>query len=289
MARCCDHAEVTIADDTEWGAFRDGGPWVLDREDLQWYPVAGLLRQAAKAGVPALTRPRRVPPGLRVVAVAGRLDRCDRRRGGCARDATATRRPRPAAPTSPAGCAAPPSGSARPTSSSARSSPAARDCSPRSWSASSSSAATRCRPSRSTTVRKVVEEDLGVPLEIGLRLVRSRAAGRRVDRPGARGHAAHRRGGRRQGAATQRGPAGAQGPAGDGVAGAAPRRPDPDRLAGQPAGAGRAVRRDHRRGARLPHGGGQHDRHRRRCSTSSADRATSCPARTRRWSPAACW
>ena len=70
---CCDHAVVTIADDMEWGAFRDDGPWVLDREALQWYPVAGLLRQAAKAGVPALTRPRRLPPGLRVITVASRL------------------------------------------------------------------------------------------------------------------------------------------------------------------------------------------------------------------------
>ncbi|MEP7048174.1 MAG: AarF/UbiB family protein [Ilumatobacteraceae bacterium] len=64
---------MTIAEDTEWGAFRDEGPWVIDREALQWYPVAGLLRQAAKAGVPALTKPTRIPPGLRVVAVAGRL------------------------------------------------------------------------------------------------------------------------------------------------------------------------------------------------------------------------
>ena len=64
---------VTIADDTEWGAFRDSGPWVLDRDELLWYPVAGLLRQAAKAGVPALTKPRKTPPGLRVIAVAGRL------------------------------------------------------------------------------------------------------------------------------------------------------------------------------------------------------------------------
>jgi ubiquinone biosynthesis protein len=64
---------VTIADDTEWGAFRDAGPWVLDREELQWYPVAGLLRQAAGATVPALTRPTRLPPGLRVIAVASRL------------------------------------------------------------------------------------------------------------------------------------------------------------------------------------------------------------------------
>ena len=70
---CCDHAGVTIDDDTEWGAFTDDGPWTLDRDGLQWYPIAGLLRQAAKADVPGLTRPRRVPPGLRVVTVAGLL------------------------------------------------------------------------------------------------------------------------------------------------------------------------------------------------------------------------
>jgi ubiquinone biosynthesis protein len=64
---------VTIADDIDWGAFREDGPWVLDREELLWYPVAGLLRQAAKASVPALTRPSRIPPGVRVVSVAGRL------------------------------------------------------------------------------------------------------------------------------------------------------------------------------------------------------------------------
>ena len=69
---------VTIAADAEWGAFSDDGPWVLDRDDLLWYPVAGLLRQAAKAGVPALTRPTRIPPGLRVIAVAGRLVERDR-------------------------------------------------------------------------------------------------------------------------------------------------------------------------------------------------------------------
>ncbi len=70
---CCDHAGVTKADDTEWGAFTDDGPWVLDRDALLWYPIAGLLRQAAQADVPALTRPRRLPPGSRVVTVAARL------------------------------------------------------------------------------------------------------------------------------------------------------------------------------------------------------------------------
>ena len=64
---------VTITEDIEWGAFTDYGPWVLDRDGLLWYPIAGLLRQAARADVPALTRARRVPPGLRVITVAGRL------------------------------------------------------------------------------------------------------------------------------------------------------------------------------------------------------------------------
>ncbi len=64
---------VVIAEDINWGAFTDDGPWVVDQDTLLWYPIAGLLRQAARADVPALTRPRRIPPGLRVITVAGRL------------------------------------------------------------------------------------------------------------------------------------------------------------------------------------------------------------------------
>ena len=64
----------------------------------------------------------------------------------------------------------------------------------------------------------------------------------------------------------------AQGPAGDGVARAAPRRPHSHRLAGQSTGAGRAVRRDHRRRARLPDGSREHDRHRRHAPRPEADR-----------------
>jgi ubiquinone biosynthesis protein len=64
---------VTIAEDIDWGAFTDDGPWTLDRDGLLWYPIAGLLRQAATAEVPSLTRARRLPPGLRVITVAGRL------------------------------------------------------------------------------------------------------------------------------------------------------------------------------------------------------------------------
>ena len=122
-----------------------------------------------------------------------------------------------------------------------------------------------------------------------LHVLRSRAARGGVDRPGARRDAAHRREGRGQGAAPQRRPTGPQGPPGDGVAGTAPRRADPDRVVGQSSGAGRVVRRDDRRGARLPHGSRQHDRHRRDASRVAADRATSCRARTRRWSLGGCW
>ncbi len=70
---CCNHSGVTNGDDIEWGAFTDDGPWVLDIDSLSWYPIAGLLRQAANAVVPNLTRPRMLPPGRRVITVAGRL------------------------------------------------------------------------------------------------------------------------------------------------------------------------------------------------------------------------
>lgn len=64
-------------DDTTWAAFREHGPWVLDREpgpdNLSWYRAAESLRRDAKAEVPDLTRPRRIPPGLRVLTVVARL------------------------------------------------------------------------------------------------------------------------------------------------------------------------------------------------------------------------
>jgi photosystem II stability/assembly factor-like uncharacterized protein len=162
--------------------------------------------------------------------------------------------------------------SAPPTSSSGRSSRRARACSPRSWSPSSRSAATRCPPEPFADVRRVVEEDLGRPLE-ECSPASTHAARRGVDRPGARGHAAHRRGRRGQGAAPT-------------VArlvhrtcGSWPGSPrswsaHPGRRAGQPAGAGRAVRRDHHRGARLPPRGREHARRRPLASPSSASAAT---------------
>ncbi len=48
---------------------------MLDREHIRWLPLAERLRRAARAEVPVLTRPTRVPPGARVVTVVGVLGR----------------------------------------------------------------------------------------------------------------------------------------------------------------------------------------------------------------------
>ncbi len=65
-------AEPTV-DDQSWGAFTDGGPWVLDRDTIAWLPLASRLRDAAIAEVPGLIAASRIPPGTRVLSVAGRL------------------------------------------------------------------------------------------------------------------------------------------------------------------------------------------------------------------------
>ncbi|MCU1399355.1 MAG: hypothetical protein JWN62_2464 [Acidimicrobiales bacterium] len=59
--------------DQTWGAFTDAAPWVLDRSAITWLPVANRLRAAAQAEVPRLTKPSKLPPGTRVLTVAGRL------------------------------------------------------------------------------------------------------------------------------------------------------------------------------------------------------------------------
>jgi ubiquinone biosynthesis protein len=55
--------------DREWAAFTETAPWVVDRDHVRWLPLAARLRHNAQAGVPELTRPRRLPPGTRVVTV----------------------------------------------------------------------------------------------------------------------------------------------------------------------------------------------------------------------------
>jgi ubiquinone biosynthesis protein len=61
--------------DLAWGAFTADGPWVLERSAIRWLPLAERLRHAARAEVPQLTKPSRVPPGARVVTVVRVLTR----------------------------------------------------------------------------------------------------------------------------------------------------------------------------------------------------------------------
>ena len=66
---------TTTIDDQSWGAFSSFAPWVLDRDSISWLPIADRLRTAAQSEVPHLTQPSKLPPGTRVVTVAGRLGR----------------------------------------------------------------------------------------------------------------------------------------------------------------------------------------------------------------------
>ncbi|MEX0847276.1 MAG: AarF/UbiB family protein [Ilumatobacteraceae bacterium] len=59
--------------DVAWGAFTDETPWVLERDAIRWLPLAERLRNAARAEVPDLTKPTKVPPGARVVTVVSAL------------------------------------------------------------------------------------------------------------------------------------------------------------------------------------------------------------------------
>jgi ubiquinone biosynthesis protein len=59
--------------DTARFTFSDHGPWVLDRERLGWDRGLGVLRATTRRQVPLLTSRRRVPPLGRSLVVAGRL------------------------------------------------------------------------------------------------------------------------------------------------------------------------------------------------------------------------
>ena len=251
---------VSPPSDLAFGAFSDHGPWQIDPERLAWRAGVDALR-AARAG-----RGARAGPAPRAAAAAALRrggDAARQRAGRLAAARAAHGRRRRRAPDCRAGCAAPSSGSARRTSSSVRSCRRAR--------ASSRDELVdefkRCRdqvpPEPFAVVRRVVEEDLGRPLDERLRVASTRVPRRRVDRAGARGAPAHaaRRWSSRCSARASRELV-RRDIAGDGVDRAAAGRAHPGRGARQPAGAGRAVRRDHRRGARLP------PRSARTCSTS---------------------
>src|SRR5690606_13619360 len=61
------------AADLALGAFTANGPWVLDPDEITWLPLARRLRADVARRLPDLTRPRRLPPGLRVVTTVRHL------------------------------------------------------------------------------------------------------------------------------------------------------------------------------------------------------------------------
>jgi ubiquinone biosynthesis protein len=90
--------------DLRFGAFSDDPPWLVDPDEMAWRPPVAQLRIEAKAEVPLLTKPSRLPPGLRVVRVARLLGLAlggwaikDRRTGGATSRASISRRLRIAA------------------------------------------------------------------------------------------------------------------------------------------------------------------------------------------------
>jgi ubiquinone biosynthesis protein len=90
--------------DTAFGAFTDDGPWVLDPDQIRWKRGLDRLRADVQARLPELTRPRRVPPGFRVVTTVRHLGLAvaiwagkERRLGGSIKVAGISRRLREAA------------------------------------------------------------------------------------------------------------------------------------------------------------------------------------------------
>jgi ubiquinone biosynthesis protein len=66
-------ADTPAPADLAWGAFSDEAPWLIDPTQIAWMPQVDRLRRAARAEVPQLTKPSKLPPGARVVRVVGRL------------------------------------------------------------------------------------------------------------------------------------------------------------------------------------------------------------------------
>ena len=64
-----DKRQTNAVTDLDWGAFSDNPPWVLDRDQISWLSIAPVLRQAARKEVPVLTKPSRIPPVLRLLVV----------------------------------------------------------------------------------------------------------------------------------------------------------------------------------------------------------------------------
>lgn len=60
---------MTFTPDTEWGAFDQDAPWVLQLDNIKWQQTAVALRAEAQREVPVLTKPTKIPPIARLITV----------------------------------------------------------------------------------------------------------------------------------------------------------------------------------------------------------------------------
>jgi len=60
---------VTFTPDTDWGAFDQNPPWVLQLDNIKWQKTAVALRTEAQREVPVLTKPTKIPPVARLITV----------------------------------------------------------------------------------------------------------------------------------------------------------------------------------------------------------------------------
>ena len=68
-----DSDDDVVPADRRWGAFTEAAPWVLDSASISWMPLAERLRDRARAEVPRLTRPGRIPDIRRLLTVVRHL------------------------------------------------------------------------------------------------------------------------------------------------------------------------------------------------------------------------
>ncbi|MEX2292800.1 MAG: AarF/UbiB family protein [Acidimicrobiales bacterium] len=90
--------------DLDVGSFSNDPPWVVDPEAMPWRKAVPALRRQIALDLPHLTKPGKVPPGLRVVGTVARLGTAlalwaagARRQGGSTSQADVSRRLRRAA------------------------------------------------------------------------------------------------------------------------------------------------------------------------------------------------
>ena len=60
---------MTFTPDTDWGAFDQNPPWVLQHDSIKWQKTAVALRAKAQREVPVLTKPTKIPPVARLITV----------------------------------------------------------------------------------------------------------------------------------------------------------------------------------------------------------------------------